>query len=288
MGIELLSRHIGMRDTKSNIISLSGVLEEQAIAYATDTQEMGIYTNGAWVWINSVNNLYIDQSGGTADTYGILGCTLDGSHPICTVSQGAYVSGTLLVFLNGQLQTQGTAEDWTETNPVTGTFTFATAPTATDQITVVYGFLGVSIGGGGYTQGARVYNSADVSLTNGVNTLVTFDSEAYDTDNIHESVTYPGRLTCKTSGKYIIVGNVQFTTGGNQSILYIKYNGGNYIGADSRLGMTSPRTSRVSVTTIYDLAVNDYVELWAYIDVASPYAIHTADYSPNFMMQRIG
>lgn len=82
--------------------------------------------------------VYIDQTGGVGDTYGVLSGAVNGVNTVYTVSAGAYNSGTLVVYLNGQLQTQGTAEDWTETNPTTGTFTFSVAPMSGDEITVVY------------------------------------------------------------------------------------------------------------------------------------------------------
>jgi hypothetical protein len=82
--------------------------------------------------------LSIDQSGGTGDTYGVLGGAINGSNTTFTVSQGVYISGKLTVYLNGQIQTQGTSEDWTETAPASGTFDFATAPTGGDEITVAY------------------------------------------------------------------------------------------------------------------------------------------------------
>jgi hypothetical protein len=88
------------------------------------------------------NNMYIDQAGGTADTYGILAGARNGANTTFTVSQGAYTTGTLTVYLNGQLLTQGSAEDWVETTPASGTFDFAVAPEATEEITVVYGYLG--------------------------------------------------------------------------------------------------------------------------------------------------
>lgn len=82
--------------------------------------------------------VYTDQSGGTSDTYGVLAGAIDGSNKVFTVSQAKYVSATLQVYLNGQLQTQGTAEDWTETTPTSGTFTFVTAPAPGDLISVTY------------------------------------------------------------------------------------------------------------------------------------------------------
>ena len=80
----------------------------------------------------------IDQSGGTSDTYGVLSGTINGSNKVFTVSHSTYLTGTLEVFINGVLQTQGTAEDWAETSPAAGTFTFVTAPIVGDNITAKY------------------------------------------------------------------------------------------------------------------------------------------------------
>lgn len=82
----------------------------------------------------------VDQSAGTSDTYGILAGLVNSSNTQYTVSLGSYITGSLTVFLNGQLQTQGTSEDWVETTPASGTFDFVTAPTTGDLITAVYQF----------------------------------------------------------------------------------------------------------------------------------------------------
>lgn len=87
---------------------------------------------------NNFNNEFIDQSGGTSDTYGVLSGTVNGSNTTFTVSESIYATGTLTVYLNGQLQTQGSGEDWVETTPASGTFDFNTAPLTGDLITVKY------------------------------------------------------------------------------------------------------------------------------------------------------
>jgi hypothetical protein len=87
---------------------------------------------------NYFNNEYIDQSGGTSDTYGVLAGTINGSNALFTVSEAVYATGTLTVYLNGQLQTQGSSEDWVETTPASGTFTFAVPPPTGSLITAVY------------------------------------------------------------------------------------------------------------------------------------------------------
>lgn len=106
-------------------------------------------------WVNNsvnnsgtyINSLRIDQTP-AAGTYGTLAGTVNGSNALFTVSNGAYASGTLMVFLNGQEQTQGSSNDWVETTPASGTFTFNTAPPTSSIIQAVYVTQGTSIATG--------------------------------------------------------------------------------------------------------------------------------------------
>lgn len=54
MSIEQQQRIVQMRGTKADCIALTAALEEGAIAYATDTGELGLYTNGAFVWLGTI------------------------------------------------------------------------------------------------------------------------------------------------------------------------------------------------------------------------------------------
>ena len=120
-----LARTTILKSTNSDAaINLSGT----AVVFITVLKENIVATN-----------LQVDQSGGTGDTFGALSGTLNGTNTTFTVSAGSYTSGTLSVYLNGQLQTQGSAEDWIETTPASGIFDFITAPESTDEITVRYG-----------------------------------------------------------------------------------------------------------------------------------------------------
>lgn len=142
----------------------------------------------------------------------------------------------------------------------------------------------VSAVGGGYTQGARVYNDAAISVTDINPQALTFNSERYDTDTIHDTGSNTSRLTCKTAGKYLIVGNIQWAniTSGSREV-DIRLNGTTYIAACSMLGIYQV------VTTIYNLAENDYVELMAAQGSGNPLNVNSAaNFSPEFMMQRIG
>lgn len=82
------------------------------------------------------NNEYIDSSG--ADDYGTLTGLVNGSNTTFTVSQSAYQTGTLEVYLNGKLVQNGAGNGWTENTPASGTFDFVTAPESGDVIHVRY------------------------------------------------------------------------------------------------------------------------------------------------------
>jgi hypothetical protein len=81
--------------------------------------------------------IYLDQSPDNG-TYALLSGSINGSNTLFTVSQGVYISGTLVVARNGQVLTQGGSNDWVETTPASGTFTFNTAPNTGDVITAWY------------------------------------------------------------------------------------------------------------------------------------------------------
>lgn len=86
---------------------------------------------------NYVNTTKADQTPVGA-TYGLLVGTVNGSNKVFTVSNAAYVAGTLVVTLNGQVQTQGASYDFVETSATAGTFTFATAPPTGSVVQAFY------------------------------------------------------------------------------------------------------------------------------------------------------
>lgn len=142
--------------------------------------------------------------------------------------------------------------------------------------------------------GARVYNSGNISVpySGGAATALTFDSERWDYDTIHDTVSNTDRLTCKTAGLYEICGHVawQGTSNGTYFNLQIYLNATNFIALS-----TFPRASLTNnlyhnIVTYYDLAVNDYVQLRAAHDYAAgnQTILAGANYSPEFWMQRVG
>lgn len=142
---------------------------------------------------------------------------------------------------------------------------------------------------GGYTQGARVYNNANINVATDTVVKVTFNSERYDTDSIHDMVSNTSRLTCKTAGKYMIVFHGYMTANANGDRRFqILLNNTTYI-AVSRLGLDPSGYAFMPVSTIYDLAVDDYVEAIVYQTSGSTLQLVSyGNFTPEFMMQRIG
>lgn len=141
------------------------------------------------------------------------------------------------------------------------------------------------------THGCRVNNSAAITLTTSTSTALTFDTERWDTDGFHDTTTNTSRLTVPAglAGKYLIVGNASFAANATGSReLAIELNGTTYI-ADVLLPATSGSGARFVVSTVYDLAVGDYVRLIAFQSSGGNLNVQaTTSYSPEFSMIRIG
>jgi len=134
-----------------------------------------------------------------------------------------------------------------------------------------------------FLPGARVFNSVDQSVAN--TTIVAFDSERWDTDNIHDNVTNNSRLTCNTPGKYLITFHGRLTGAASSMAFQIYLNGATIIAYSTSLNASSGDT--MTISTIYDLAANDYVQIRV-VGNATVTLSHAANYSAEFMMQRIG
>jgi hypothetical protein len=111
---------------------------------------------------------------------------------------------------------------------------------------------------------ARAFKSAAVqSLANNTLAAITLDAEVYDNDAIHDNATNNSRLTCKTAGVYSIVGQVNFDTNTvNVRVAFIYLNG-SAIAAQYAVDPNGAG-ARVQVAAQYQLAVNDYIELYGY------------------------
>lgn len=149
----------------------------------------------------------------------------------------------------------------------------------------------ISIGVMPAVVGASAYHNADQSIADNTLTVVALNSERWDTDTIHDTATNNSRLTCKTAGKYQITFTGLFgvhATG--ERGLFIRLNGTTYIAGDQRMSVTDGVDgAAATISRLYDLAVNDYVE--GVVLQKSGGALNLlalGNRSPEFMMVRIG
>lgn len=112
----------------------------------------------------------------------------------------------------------------------------------------------------------RVYHNTTQSISNSTKTALSFNSERYDTDTMHDTATNNTRLTIKTAGLYIVTGHAAFAgnSTGDRSII-VRLGGATEIAGNlQRAPSGVTEWAVMSVATIYRFAVNEYVELLVY------------------------
>lgn len=143
--------------------------------------------------------------------------------------------------------------------------------------------------------GARVYSSTDQGITGTISLTpfqtITFDSERWDTDNIHDTVTNNSRLTCNTPGLYYIFGHIAFVSSPDERArgLHIQLNGNSsQVIARQKYKNASGQYCDMSVSTVWELSSGDYVELQAQQQSGATLNISKVNYnSIEFGMQKI-
>lgn len=140
-------------------------------------------------------------------------------------------------------------------------------------------------------QGCKAYNNADVAITKNSWNLLSFNSEYWDTDSIHDIVTNNSRLICKTAGYYLIhlqICFAQYGTAGTYRMITIGHSSGVTIALKSYLpSLLQDDWDEISV--IYYLNFNEYVTASLYQTTAGNLnSRYLASYCPVFMMYRMG
>lgn len=142
--------------------------------------------------------------------------------------------------------------------------------------------------GSSAASGARVYNDANISLTNGSLTLLTFNTERYDDAAYHDTGSNTGRLTVPSAGRYLVGGHVQTTAAsGDPSYVAIRVSGTTFIAVQNILA--SAGEVYTSISTIWDCtAGTEYFELGVMVNASSKNAIAASAFSPEFWIERLG
>ncbi|MFC8676667.1 hypothetical protein ACFUEN_28780 [Streptomyces griseorubiginosus] len=107
------------------------------------------------------------------------------------------------------------------------------------------------------------YASTTQSVASGTtDTAIALDTEDYDSDNGHSTVTNNSRYTVQVAGTYLIAATLGFATNatGNRKV-GINVNGANARGGVVQSNAFASNSFCASVVTEQALAVGDYVEL---------------------------
>jgi hypothetical protein len=128
--------------------------------------------------------------------------------------------------------------------------------------------------------GCKAYKSANQTLSNATTTLITFNSEFFDTDAIHDTSTNTSRFTVPAGkgGKWQLSTTIAYdanSTGFRQ--IRIKKNGtifNNLIAT-----AVSSDGTHMSHTDIFELVATDYMELEAYQNSGGNLAILGTNYT---------
>lgn len=166
-----------------------------------------------------------------------------------------------------------------------------TGPTGSTGPTGATGPTGFSAAPSGPS--ARVARSTNQSIPALTQTAVIFDTTRFDTNGLF-SLGTPTRLTCPVGqgGKYQITGEVRMAPDASPAfnyVLFIVLNGVTFIATDLEpLSPIANSTTGLNLTTLYDLAPGDFVELHILHGAAGPVDVQSnAQFSPEFMMARV-
>lgn len=110
--------------------------------------------------------------------------------------------------------------------------------------------------------GCRVYKSSGQTVGT-TYTALTFDTESFDTDTMHDNVTNNTRITIPTTGYYLI-GGLCTTDANANGGAQVRVNGTTLIGTNSNGNAAASVQNGGHTSTIYNLTAGDYVELLGY------------------------
>lgn len=112
--------------------------------------------------------------------------------------------------------------------------------------------------------GCTAYASAAQSVPTATFTTLTLDSERYDNDGIHSTVTNTSRLTIQKSGIYLFTTNLQFqASAATRVTTSFYYNATTRYERDVTPAVGGATDDRHSITMTFPMTAGDYMEVQA-------------------------
>ena len=247
---------------------------EGQFAFTKDTNSLFYYDGAAWVASGATG----DIEGVTAGT-GISGGGTSGTVTITnSMATAIDAKGDLVV---------GTGAD-TFSRLAAGTNTYILTADSAEATGLKWA---APAAGGSTFVGCSLTKSANQSISNTTNTAITFDTELEDTDSFHSTVTNTSRITIPAgkAGFYLISGQINYASNATGVRHGNIYKNGSLLSAAWLMGATNGDWTGGSVSQIVELAVNDYVELFAYQNSGGNLNINGGStYGAAFQVQYLG
>lgn len=137
----------------------------------------------------------------------------------------------------------------------------------------------------------RVYNSGVQSLSDGGLVALTFDSERYDTDSLHDTSVGNTKLTASVSGNYYIFANVAFANNSDAPGLReatVRLGGTTYI-LDTTLARLAGQPTTINISGTYYLSAGQYIECVVWQNSGAPLNTEIRfNATPEFGMTYLG
>ena len=138
--------------------------------------------------------------------------------------------------------------------------------------------------------GCSLTKSTAQSIASGTETIVTYDTEVFDTDGFHSTVTNTGRITIPTgkAGKYLFTAQLMIDSSTFQTQGVLRKNGSGEI---IYYAPKSPTAPCVIFSAILPASVGDYFETVAYQGSGTNKNVLGNNYTPNasfFSAQYLG
>lgn len=135
----------------------------------------------------------------------------------------------------------------------------------------------------------RVFNNAAISVAHNTDTPLGFNSERYDTDNMHSTVTTITRITFNTAGTYSVGASVSFPSATGIRSLVIVRNGVTSLVGQRVRALGGGFSDIISCNTVYTFAATDYITATVYQDSgAALNVLSAAEFSPEFWAIWVG
>ena len=253
---------------------------------------------------NGVDTSFVDLKGGTSGQILAKNSNTDldfvwvanDQGDITAVTAGTGISGggtSGAVTITNSMATEITASG--DIIVGTGSGTFDNLPIGTtgqvltaDTTVSPYKVKWATVSAGAFS-GSRVVNSTTYTISTATDTLLTFDTETFDTNSYHSTVTNTSRLTAPATGYYFFEAQINWdygATAANNPILRVKKNGSIYQVANDT--GTANRSVCTPTSGVVQLNVNDYIEIEVRQDSGGNVTILNANGATNFTIYSLG